>query len=62
MHAACLQGQLTRLAVAAAGLNCPRGLPRSLMNLTGLVTLDLAFNALNNTVAEVASVSGMMAE
>eukprot|EP00775_Hariotina_reticulata_P004434 gene4434-4689_t len=54
------QGQLTRLAVAAAGLNCPRGLPSSLVNLTALVTLDLAFNALNNTVAEVASIIGNM--
>ncbi|KAF6253768.1 hypothetical protein COO60DRAFT_1463034 [Scenedesmus sp. NREL 46B-D3] len=53
-------GRLTQLAVAQAGLICPRGLPASLSQLGALVTLDLAFNYINMTAAEVAQIIGPM--
>ncbi|KAF8055659.1 GSO1 [Scenedesmus sp. PABB004] len=55
------QGRLTQLAVAQGGLECPRGLPASLGNLTALRTLDLAFNALGMPVSDVAAILGRMA-
>jgi hypothetical protein len=51
-----LQGRLNQLAIAQAGLICPRGLPPSLAQLEALVTLDLAFNFINMTAEDMAQV------
>eukprot|EP00883_Tetradesmus_obliquus_P002744 jgi/Sobl393_1/12953/SZX66506.1 len=49
-------GRLTQLAVAQAGLICPRGLPSSMSQLDALTTLDLAFNFINMSTADITQI------
>lgn len=52
-----LQGHLTQLAIAQAGLICPAGLPDSFGQLEFLETIDLAFNDINMDVKDMGKVS-----
>ena len=56
-----MQGHLLELFAASVGLFCPNGLPSDLSGLSALHTLDLSFNAINSTLAQVAQVRVLQA-
>ena len=56
-------GRIRQLSLAGAGLRCDGGgggLPPSFSNLTALQTLDLAFNSIGGTAAQLGAVLGRM--
>ncbi len=60
-HVLLLQGHLTQLAIAQAGLICPAGLPASFSQLEFLETIDLAFNDINMDIVDMGKVSSQPA-